>query len=179
MDENDQNGTSTENEEAVEIVTEDNESADNNEGTESESEDKKELTDEQKKGIAKRNLKKMLKQYPDLLEEDVKEEPKEEKPTSETLTRAEAILVAKGLDESGLEKVNRIAKLDGISIQEAYESEDFTIWQEKQTREKERKATQLGASGGKKGQSVKTLQSEGLSEEDHKKLFNQRLKKFK
>lgn len=101
------------------------------------------------------------------------EEPKKETQTAESLSREEAKLYAKGLEDDEVDRVIKIAKLDGVSLTEAYQSEDFKLYKEKKDREAKRAAAQLGAARGgsaNAGQS-KDFNTPGLTEDDHKKLW--------
>ena len=65
---------------------------------------------------------------------------------SQFLTREEAILIAKGEDESSLAKLKAISKGQGISLLEAQKDEMFMAWKDKQEVESKSKKAKLGAS---------------------------------
>lgn len=103
-----------------------------------------------------------------------KTEQNEEKDTApESLSREEAKLYARGLEDDEVDRVIRIAKLDDISLTEAYESEEFKLFKEKKEREAKRREAQLGAGKGasSQGRNKKDFSTPGLSAEEHKKLW--------
>jgi glycerol-3-phosphate O-acyltransferase len=100
-----------------------------------------------------------------------KEQSKEATPT---LSRDEAILFAKGLDEEAVEKAKKIAALEGIRASEAVDNELFIAWQDKRAKEKKQSEAALGASktsAPRKAQ--KDFTSSDLTEDEHRKLFEQ------
>ena len=104
------------------------------------------------------------------------EETKPEPITNNSLTREEVILLAKGMDEEAMNQLQAISKGKGISLLEAKEDPMFVAYNEQ--REKNLKAEQakLGASkgsGAKKGKP--DFSTPGLSKEDHKKLWQEKM----
>ena len=134
------------------------------------SKEKKELTPEQQMGALKRKMTKLQKDNPELAEDKKEEQvPVNEQP----LTREESYLIAKGVDMEGLDRVKRIASLDNISLTEAYESDDYKMYVEKKERVAKQKASQLSASrGGSLNKQEKTLDTPGLTDAEHKELFD-------
>jgi hypothetical protein len=97
---------------------------------------------------------------------------------SDSLTREEAILFAKGLTEEEVEKVLSIAKIEGDSPLVAAESDYFKHWKEKEDKRRESEETQLGASrGSAKAKPKKDFNTPGLKPEEHKELFKQFINK--
>ena len=86
-----------------------------------------------------------------------------------TLTREEAILIAKGLDEKDLDILNAVAKAKGVSLSQAKDDELFVAYQEKKEKERKNSESKLGAS---KGASVKREKSPAeMTPEEHKQYW--------
>lgn len=102
-----------------------------------------------------------------------KEEPKQAETSS--LSRQEAILIARGLDETSLEKANKIAQVEGVTLLEAVEGDVFKAWKTAEEQRQKAEEAKLGASS-KSGKSAKQkdVTTPGLSREEHKKLWNSR-----
>lgn len=91
-----------------------------------------------------------------------------------TLTREEAILIAKGRSEEDLDLLHTIAKGKGISLLDAEKHALFTAYEEKKAEELKKEQARLGASKG--SNSVKSssgFASPGMSEAEHKKLWKE------
>ena len=97
--------------------------------------------------------------------------PKEEATSTEALSREEAKLYAKGLSDSEVDRVIKISKIDEITLSEAFKSDDYQIWKEKNDREEKRNSAQLGTSKGSRTRVKKTLSTPGLSPEERKQLW--------
>jgi len=88
------------------------------------------------------------------LESKVKDTPKEAPQINtinnneQVLTREEAILIAKGYEDSEIAKLQSIAKGNGCSLLDATKDEMFVVWQEKVAAEAKKAKSQLGASKG-------------------------------
>lgn len=94
---------------------------------------------------------------------------------SEPLSRDEAILYAQGHSDEAVAKAKQIAALEGMSVRDAANSEMFSIWKEKREREVKEQKAQLAASKGSRATVKKTFATAGLSDEDHRELFNQKM----
>jgi hypothetical protein len=97
---------------------------------------------------------------------------------SNSLTREEAILIAKGYSEEELKVLNRIkkgAEAEGtkMSFLEATEDEVFKAWKSKLDAQARSKKAQLGASGGS---SVKPVELAKMTEEEHREYFEKKVK---
>lgn len=89
------------------------------------------------------------------------------------LTREEAILVASGFSNEDLDYLNVVAKGTNLGINEAKEHPLFQAYMQRIEAEKKAKRAKLGAS---KGSSVtKPVSMAGLTAEDHKKLWAEKL----
>lgn len=99
----------------------------------------------------------------------------EQKTTNNTqfLSRDEAILVASGFTGEDLDYLNVVAKGTGLSIQEAKEHPIFEAYLEKVSAEKKAKRAKLGASKG--SSTHKPVDMTGLSAEDHRKIWEQKV----
>ena len=110
------------------------------------------------------------------------EAPKKTDTAPSQLTKDEGKLYAKvyssdlpdELADDAVERVRKIATLDGISYDEAYRSEDFQVWKERRVREAKQERAQLRTTRGGKAEIKKTFGTEGLSDEDHKALWRER-----
>lgn len=91
------------------------------------------------------------------------------KKESEYLTREEAILIAKGEDETALAKLKAIAKGNGVSLLEAQKDEMFVAWKALQEKEQVSKKAKLGASKGS-GMQTREKQVSEMSREEHMKF---------
>lgn len=101
-----------------------------------------------------------------------------------TNSREENILIARvyssgneipePLAEKAIERVKKIAAIEGITLTQAYASEDFGIWKSREVQKYKTDLAQLGASNGGQSTQTKDLNTPGLSEEEHKALFNKR-----
>lgn len=91
------------------------------------------------------------------------------------LSRDEAILIAQGLSVEELDKAKKIADLEGIALLDVPKNDLFTTWKEKRDKEAKTQAAQLGASRGSKGSVKKSFTTPGLSDEDHKALFKDKI----
>lgn len=136
------------------------------------------IAEDQKRRAEKAELK--LKELKAQLE-DNKPEPKEtegqeETKSSNTPSKEEVILYARGLSEEEVEKVKSIAKIEGESPLVAAESDYFKIWKQKQDEQKETQETQLGTSKGSvKRKPQKDFGSNGLTPDEHKALWREKM----
>lgn len=89
---------------------------------------------------------------------------------SQSISREEVILIAKGYNEQELEVAQGIAKGFGIPLTKAVEHEMFVTYKEKKDKETKSEKAKLGASnssGSRRDDKVKP----GMSDEDHKELW--------
>ena len=94
-----------------------------------------------------------------------------------SLTRDEAIVIAKGFSEEELEYAKKVAALERIKVTDAVTHDLFTGWKTKRdTAAKEQKA-QLPASRGAKSTVKKSFATPGLSPEEHKQMFQEKMGK--
>lgn len=100
-----------------------------------------------------------------------------DKEAAPALSREEGILIAKGFSEDELEQAKKVATLEGIKLTEVPGNELFIAWKTKRDAEIKRQQAQLGASRGARTNVKKTLATPGLSDEDHKELFKERIGK--
>jgi hypothetical protein len=120
---------------------------------------------------AERELKELKARLNSKSEPQKSEGQKEVKTSGDTLTKEEAILFAKGFTEAEVERIKSIAKIEGESPLVSAESDYFKIWKEKEDKKRETQDTQLGASrGSAKIKPKKTVNSPGLSRDEHKAL---------
>ena len=82
------------------------------------------------------------------------------------------------LADEAFKRVERIAKIDAEDgeqpdLMAAYNSDEFKLWEEKQIKSYKAEKSQLRTSRGGKVQIKKTLDTPGLSEEEHKALWKE------
>lgn len=87
----------------------------------------------------------------------------------------ETVLRAQGMSTEELAMLKKVATVNGTSLIDARKDELFTTWKEKEEREQAAQKARLGASkgAGSKSQPV-TLNTPGLTPEQHKELWKQR-----
>jgi transcription initiation factor IIF auxiliary subunit len=99
-------------------------------------------------------------------------------PEVNSLTRDEAILIAKGYSEEEIKVLNRIkkgAEAEGtkMSFLEASDDEVFKAWKSKVDAQARSKKAQLGASGGSTSKQVEVAK---MTDEEHKEYFQKKVK---
>ena len=99
------------------------------------------------------------------------------KPESKQGYTEEDLFVIKTLDSvDELERVKKIAQLDGTTLKEAMQSDEFKFWKQARTEEQKREAASMEASKGSGNRGKKkTLQSSGLTAEEHKALWREKM----
>lgn len=111
-----------------------------------------------------------LKAASESLTEEKKEEAPEESQTQ--LSREEAILYAKGHDQEVVDKLNKIAQVEGVGLLEAEESDIFKTWDQNRKAQAESESAELGTSKGSPRKGKKAdLSTPGLSKDDHEALW--------
>lgn len=99
-------------------------------------------------------------------------EVKEEAPKSDSLSREDAILYAKGFSEEEVAYANKVAQLEGVNAIEASENALFTSWKAKRDEDTANNAAQLGASTASAPHKVETFKP-NMTAEEHKALWKQ------
>lgn len=92
-----------------------------------------------------------------------------------SLSRDEAILFSKGLSEDEVEHAKKVSAVQGIKLTEAIVDPLYTAWKEQKNKDARAQAAQLPASKGARATVKKSFNTPGLSDEDHKALFNERM----
>ncbi|TQF41169.1 hypothetical protein UNPF46_08595 [Bradyrhizobium sp. UNPF46] len=95
------------------------------------------------------------------------------KPAS--LTRDEAILIAKGFSEEELEKAKKIAEVENIPLTEVPTNDLFITWKTKREAEKKEQDAQLGVGRGARRTVKRTFSTPGLSDSEHKEMFKEKI----
>jgi len=165
-------------EEVQEEVIDNGEVKDNAEGADK---PKGELTAEQKRGIAKRNLKKYRKEHPDLFENEEEKEvetKKVEKNDSELPQSQDELILLTKIGKEKFAKAQHIALINGTDVVTAHSSEDFELWEKGEAERKRKADSELERSGGGKGSRVAKLGDKDLSREDHQRLEAEYLAKM-
>ena len=91
------------------------------------------------------------------------------------LTREEGILFSKGFSEEEVEHAQKVATLQGVKLTEAINDDLFKTWKSNRDEAIKKQQAQLGTSKGAKGTVKKTLDTPGLSDEEHKALFKEKI----
>lgn len=163
-----------------EIVESDSEQEE--ETTESSQEDlvaqeRKKFEDQKKRAEkAEQELKRLKAERAEKTKSEPKKVSEPEGQQSDTLSREEAILFAKGLSEDEVEKAKSIARVEGVNPLVAAESGYFKFWKSEQEKKREVEETQLGTStGSPKIKPKKDFTTPGLSKEEHMALWKQSL----
>ena len=90
-----------------------------------------------------------------------------------TLSREEVVLIAKGYDDESFNQIQAIAKGKGISLLEAEKDPLFVSFKEKKEAEAKAEKAKLGASKGSGQKETKPGFNSFESLEDHKKLWKE------
>ncbi len=91
------------------------------------------------------------------------------------LSKEEAILYAKGFSEEEVAHAQKVAALQGVKLTDAVNDDLFTTWKTKREEETKQSKAQLGASRGSRATVKKTLATPGLSDDEHKALFLEKI----
>lgn len=91
------------------------------------------------------------------------------------LSREEGILFAKGFSETEVEQAKKVAQIQGVKLTDAVRDPLFTGWKAIEDKKAKDREAQLPASRGGRTTVKKTLATPGLSDEDHKALFNEKI----
>jgi hypothetical protein len=89
------------------------------------------------------------------------------------LTREEAIVFAQGYSEAEVEQAKKVATLENISLPAALTNDLFVTWKAKRDAQLKQEKAQLGVSRGARSSVKKTIDAPGLSDDDHKALFQE------
>lgn len=108
-----------------------------------------------------------------------KEQGNQAPKTQQTLTKTntadssieEVVLKSQGIEEEELDMLKKIATVNGVSLIEAKKDVMFTLWKDKQDAEKRNKKASMPASRGSSSKVAKTLNTPGLTPEEHKALW--------
>lgn len=89
------------------------------------------------------------------------------------LSEDDIIVISSVADKEKLDSLKEIAKLKNISLMEAKNSQLYKLAEQEIEETRKREAAQLGASKGSgKRPAEKSFATQGLSDEEHKALFN-------
>jgi hypothetical protein len=91
------------------------------------------------------------------------------------LTREEGILFAKGFSEAEVEHAKKVATLQGVKLTDAVTDPLFTTWKVTEDKKAKDAAAQLPPSRGARPSAKKTLKTKGLTDEEHKELFLEKI----
>lgn len=91
------------------------------------------------------------------------------------LSREEAILIAQGLSVEEVEHAQKVATLQGKPLLDAVKDDLFTTWKTKRDKDANDRAAQLPAGRGGRGKVMKTFQTKGLSDDEHKQMFQDKI----
>jgi hypothetical protein len=93
------------------------------------------------------------------------------------LTREESILFSQGFTEAQVEQAKKVATLQNLKLTDAVNDPLFTTWKAIEDKKAKDAAAQLPASRGGRPATRKSFATKGLSDEDHKELFNEKVGK--
>lgn len=97
-------------------------------------------------------------------------------PAPAGLTREEAILFARGLSEEEVNKVSKIAQMEGVSLTDAASSEMFNLWKSAEDKKRKSQDASMAASkGAPQAPKEKTFDSKDLSPDEHKELWKKKM----
>lgn len=109
------------------------------------------------------------------LAKEAKSKPliKETNETPTGLTREEAILIAKGVNEDIINQASLVAKAKGVSLMDAMKDPLIEAYASKIKADERREKAQLGTSksGGSRGDNGDLTQRVGMTEEEHRKAI--------
>lgn len=95
-------------------------------------------------------------------------------PAKPALSREEAVLIAKGYSLEEVEHANKVAEIEKKPLLEAVTLDLFTDWKSKRDKDAKDRAAQLGTSKGGRATVKKSFATPGLSDEEHREMFNNR-----
>jgi hypothetical protein len=78
-------------------------------------------------------------------------------------------------DDEAVDKIKKIATVEGISYSEAIKSDLFTAYEEVKKQEAKRQKASLGASRGSSSKSTVNINTPGIGKEDHKALWKKKM----
>ena len=93
--------------------------------------------------------------------------------SSSSLSREEAMLIAKGFNEDDLDYLNVVAKGTGLSLKDAQDHPLFVTYTEKLNAEKKSKRATMSTSKG--SASVKPVNLANMTADDHKKYWAEKM----
>lgn len=101
-------------------------------------------------------------------------QPPQKEEITNVLSREEAFLIAKGMDEEGINQLQVIAKGKGISLLDAEKDPMFVAYNEQRIKDKKAEQARLGASKGSGSKENKPdFRTKGLSDDEHKRLWQE------
>jgi len=155
------------------------------EETSSEDSDKveKELYENQKtraeKAEAKlKEMKEQLSEGDEQSSESSDDSQKSQSLEGNQMSAEELRLIARaGYDDDELDKLRKVAQVEETSLAEAEKSDIFSSWYQKRQQEQKSEQAQMGGSTGSGRQTKeKDVSDPGLSEDEHRKLWEQAMK---
>lgn len=126
---------------------------------------------------AEAKLKELRAQLSDDSNEESEEQTSKKQDLPETPSAEELRLIAqKGYDDDELDKLRKIAQVEEVSLSEAANSDIFSSWKQSRDDQKKNEAAQMGGSQGSGRQTQeKSVSDPNLSEEEHKRLWQQQM----
>lgn len=103
------------------------------------------------------------------------EAPKPDLKESSAVSRDEVVLLARGYDDTAIKRLQAISQANGVSLLEAENDEMFQAWKEKLEAEKKAEKAKLGASKGSPRTEPKKVFGSGMTNEDHKALWREKM----
>ena len=94
-----------------------------------------------------------------------------------SLSREEGILFSKGFSEAEVEQAKKVATLQSVKLTDAVTDPLFTTWKAIEDKKAKDASAQLPASRGARATVKKGFSTPGLTDEQHKELFNEKIGK--
>lgn len=101
----------------------------------------------------------------------VEKKPEAKDTTTESLTREEAVMIAKGTDLEDLDQLKLVQKATGLSMKEAEKHPLYQGYIAQKRAEEKKKKSQLGASNGGRVSVEDKINKPGLTREEHMALW--------
>lgn len=167
-------------EENNQVTSEENTTQENTEVTNEESQEEISVEDKRDEvaklnAIIERKTKKVKELNSESETKTQKESNLQDKPTSVSMEDV-FVVSSNQLSSEEYNYAQKVAELNETTLQEAVKDDLFKSWREKQKEETKKQQAEMGASKGSKGmKEKKSFDSKGLSQEEHKALFKEKM----
>lgn len=107
-------------------------------------------------------------------ESDSQQQQQNQTESKPALSRDEAILIAQGKSVAEVEHAQRVAQVLNKPLLEAVNDPLYTTWETQTRKEAKDRAALLGTGKGGRSSQKKTFQSKGLSDDEHRQMFQEK-----